>query len=128
MQYTMLENELRMAASRAQMRAVLPDRDPPRSPDPARAYNVSAEVRITQHLDTVFFARGCPSLGRVDTTVFLMLGEDSVRRVSRPERTFGKAMNLSLTNQMRMVLTRERIKARETPLPPDFPRAPVGCP
>lgn len=126
--HRMLETEFRSAAMRERMSSLLSDREPPRSPEPARTYAVSAEVRITQHRDTVFFVRGCPSLGRVDTTLFLMFGEDSVRRISRPERTFGKAMNLSLTSQMRTALTQERIRSRESPLPPDFPKAPGGCP
>jgi hypothetical protein len=104
------------------------DLEPPRSPEPARVYDVSAEVKITQHRDTVFYVRGCPAFGRADTTVFLMIGQDSVRRVSRPERAFGPAMYLSLTRQMRSALTRERLNMSQAQLPADFPRAPGGCP
>jgi hypothetical protein len=125
MYHMLAETELRMASTRALMNPY--DLEPPRSPELARTYDVSAEVRITQHRNTVFFVRGCPSLGRVDTTVFLMFGDDSVHRVS-PPRTFGKAMNISLTSQMRSALLRERTRMRQAPLPPDFPRAPGGCP
>jgi len=127
MTQTMLEAEIRTAAMRARLLS-MSEFEPQALPEPARVYEVSPTVWITQHRDTVWFQRGCRGASRIDTTVFLMFAEDSVKRISQPARMFGKAMNLSLTAHMRSAMMRERLRERETSLPADLPRAPRLCP
>jgi hypothetical protein len=77
-------------------------------PEPARKYVLSSTLSITQHRDSVWYVTGCAALGRVDTTVFLMFGADSTRRLSAPQRTFGEAMATGLIGQMRTAVIKER--------------------
>jgi hypothetical protein len=99
---------------------------PPTSPESPKAYVLSPAIRLVQHRDTVAYIRGCDGT-RADTTKFLMFGTDSVRRVSQPERTFGPAMALSLTTQMRVSLMKEIAAGRETPLTSDPQKGPAVC-
>ena len=127
---TMLEMELRNADNRARIAAMTRNGDltePPPMPETPRRYVVSPATAIIQHRDTVLYLRGCPASAHIDTTTFLMFGTDSVRRLTRPQRTFGQAMALSLTSQMRMSLTRAFLDARQPPLPADLPKAPDPC-
>jgi len=99
---------------------------PPALPETTRTYKVSPALRFAQHLDTLAYIRGCEG-AHTDTTLFLLFGRDSVKRISRPERTFGQAMANGLYSQMRMSLIQEATKGVQGPVPPDMPRAPGGC-
>jgi len=108
---TMLSTELRAASAASQEDVFAP----PVLPSEPRTYNVGPAIRLVQHRDTVAYIRGCEG-ARADTTKFLMFGADSVKRLSQPERTFGPAMSLSLTAQMRYSLMH------------DLPKASAACP
>lgn len=126
---TMLENEIRAMDSRSQLSGMNPLADrltPPASPETPRTYALSPAIRLVQHRDTVSYIRGCDG-ARSDTTKFVLFGADSVRRISKPERTFGEAMALSLTAQMRSSLMHEFAASHQTPLPMDLPKAPDSC-
>ena len=97
-----------------------------RPPETTTTYKISPALRITQHLDTLAYIRGCEEVHN-DTTLFLLFGRDSVKRISRPERMFGQAMANGLYAKMRMSLMQEFTKSVQAPLPPDMPRVPSGC-
>src|SRR5262249_32261685 len=99
---------------------------PPALPETTTTYKVSPALRIAQHLDTLTYIRGCEG-AHTDTTLFLLFGRDSVKRISRPERMFGRAMANGLYSQMRMSLMQEFTKRIQAPLPADMPRVPGGC-
>lgn len=118
----MLESELQTAETRRTI-ARISGNDPlaaPGLPQTPVTYTISPATRIVQHVDTVRYLSGCPS-ARVDTTVFLMFGADSTRRLTTPVRTFGQAMAVTLINQMWLAGARDRIKAQHAPLPSDLP-------
>ena len=119
---TMLANEIRAAALTPAEGLLAP----PALPEEPKTYNLSPAIRLVQHRDTVAYIRGCNG-AQGDTTKFLMFGADSVKRISKPERTFGPAMALSLTAQMRVSLMQEFMASRQAPLPSDIPKAAVAC-
>jgi hypothetical protein len=100
---------------------------PPASPETTATYKISPALRISQHRDTLTYVRGCEGAHN-DTTLFLLFGRDSVKRISQPQRMFGQAMANGLYSQMRMSLMQEFTNAFQGPLPPDMPKAPGGCP
>jgi hypothetical protein len=128
MERRQLETELRTSTIMQRTASVTGNIfQPSPSPDPARKYTVSPMLSITQHRDTVWYVKGCPALGRVDTTVFLIFGSDSTRRLSNPQRTFGEAMATGLIGQMRGVLTQERLATMAPPPPNNLPAIRNQC-
>ena len=97
----------------------------PRPPSPAQpvTYDPAPTVRMVQHGDTVRYIRGCVPREKPDTSVFVLFGADSVRRLS-PARMFGRAMVASLLGQMQMTGVRQNIAARDAQLAQGLPRAP----
>lgn len=45
-----------------------------------------------QHVDTVWYIRGCAEIGHVDTTIYSIWSADTLKRLSPHPRTFGKVM------------------------------------
>jgi hypothetical protein len=124
----MLATEVRLDASR-RLGAQSGDADPleiPMVSESARTYVVSPATRIIQHGDTLRFLSGCPT-SRVDTTVFRLFGADSVRRLSEPARTFGQPMAVTLINQMRVTVARERISTAAPNILPGVPMPRDPC-
>jgi len=99
----------------------------PLSPASPISYPLSPTTTIVHTRDTVRYIRGCPSAGRSDTTVFLLFGTDSTRRLTAPARTFGQAMAVGLVAQMRSSLTRQRIAERASEASRRLPQIPDGC-
>lgn len=88
-------------------------------------YCVDYAREAVHHLDTVRYLYR-HSATRVDTTMFLLVGDTTVRRVSPSPRTFGHAMVATLMSEMDLSAVRERIAPRaEAPLVPRV--ALVGC-
>jgi hypothetical protein len=98
----------------------------PLSPPSAITYIVSPATTIIHVLDTVRYVRGCPTV-HADTTVFVLFGKDSTRRLTSPARTFGQAMAVSLISQMRMSIIRKRLDQSGAGMPRELPRIPEGC-
>jgi hypothetical protein len=110
-EHRQLELQLRMVESRRIVersgagQALIP----PESPETPRTYAVSPAINIVQHRDTVRYITGCPAAGRLDTTVFVMFGADSTRRLTSPDRMFGEGMAVSLIGHMRLALIQAQL-------------------
>jgi len=125
----MLARELDMEATAERLRAIRGD-DPssvPLSPASPISYSVSPATTIVHARDTVRYIRGCPMAGRRDTTVFLLFGTDSTRRLTAPPRTFGQAMAVGLIAQMRMSNIRQRLADRTSDASRELPQIPEAC-
>ena len=128
MERQMLENALREAEVRSRVPIASLDRfDPPDRPDAARSYDVSRNVTILQHRDTVRYITGCAAIGHADTTTFLLFGRDSVRRVSPSPRMFGRAMALSLISHMRSANLRQYVASNAGDFSHELPPIPDPC-
>ncbi|HEY9229253.1 MAG TPA: hypothetical protein VIP11_21580 [Gemmatimonadaceae bacterium] len=123
----MLEMELRGQDLQARMGSYALGMEPPLVSESPRTYAVSDGVTITQFQDTIWFARGCPKAGRVDTTKFVLYRSDSLKRLTAPERMFGQAMAASIIGQMRSAMIRARAESFQSAAPKDLPRAPNPC-
>lgn len=122
----MLEVEVRGAETQARLESfpILSERDS--STGRPRSYAVAPDVHMMKIRDTVWYVRGCPDR-HTDTTVFLLFGADSVKRLSAPQRMFGQAMALSLTSKLRMAALQQITAQLQPALPADLPKMPGGC-
>lgn len=129
MERDMLARELEMQPIRERVEAFRADlTNVPLSPSSPITYALSPATTIIHVRDTVRYVRGCPSPGRADTTVFLLFGQDSTRRLTAPARTFGQAMAVSLISQMRMSIVRQQLAARASGASRELPQIPEACP
>jgi hypothetical protein len=129
----MIESQISMAEMQARLPTPMPNgpvvvdglSNPvprPASPGTTVTYDPAPDVRMLHLGDTVRYIRGCAPRTPVDTTVFVFVGADSVKRLN-PARTFGRGMVASLVGQMQMTDLRQSIAARD-PEPAGLPRAP----
>lgn len=123
----MLEGEIRMDDLRSRVPRLDDLMEPPVAPDPARTYRLSDTKTIVQHRDTVSVIRSCPALRQVDTSIYVLFGRDSVRRVTPAPRSFGRAMAYALVGDMRSALVSEVAATRSPTVPADLPRVSNGC-
>jgi hypothetical protein len=123
----MLESELRMDDLRSRIGHAGDAMEPPVAPDPARTYRLSETRTLLHHRDTISITRNCSALRQTDTTVYLVFGWDSVRRVAPSPRSFGSAMAYALVGDMRTALVAELAATNTVALPPDLPRPGNGC-
>jgi hypothetical protein len=91
------------------MGVAMPGNDAPLSPATPQMYAMSANRNLVQHLDTVRYITGCVAAGPVDTTVYVLFANDSLRRLSPSPRTFGRAMVAAVRSDMGGVLLRQRV-------------------
>ena len=123
----MLESELRMDELRSRIAFAGDQMEPPVAPDPARTYRLSETKTLLHHRDTVSIIRSCAALQQTDTTVYLLFGRDSVRRVAPSPRSFGSAMAYALVGDMRSALATQLVATNSVALPADLPRVGNGC-
>jgi hypothetical protein len=125
----MLESAVRQQSMSSQMSGMgvaMPGFDAPLSPGTPQTYALSANTHIVQHRDTVRYIRGCVAAGPVDTTLYILFGNDSLRRVSPHPRTFDRFMVSAVRSDMGMVLLKQRISRdpaefRDLPGPRKWP-------
>lgn len=94
--------------------------DAPSLPATTQSYAFSANRVIELHVDTVRYINGCAAAPPVDTTIYLLFGDDSLLRVSPAPRTFGRMMPAAVRADIRNVLTRRSLAASA----PDFSALP----
>lgn len=123
----MLESELRMDGLRSLIAQVSDQMEPPVAPDPARTYRLSETRTLVHHRDTVSIIRSCAALQHTDTTVYLLVGRDSVRRIAPSPRSFGSAMAYALVGDMRSALVTQLAATNSAALPADLPHVSNGC-
>jgi hypothetical protein len=124
----MLARELEMAPTIERAMSITGDPSAvPLSPASPITYPVSLTTTIVHARDTVRYIRGCPNVGRTDTTVFLLFGNDSTRRLTAPARTFGQAMAVGLIAQMHMSIVKQRIAGRTSDASRELPQIPDAC-
>lgn len=102
----------RMASSGASL-PEMPSFMPPRSPADLRKYPFSPNTTIFQHGDTVRYVHGCAAIPRTDTTIYVILASDSLRRVTPNPRTFNHMMTSAVLADMTSVLLRQYSAARD---------------
>lgn len=121
----MLAMEARGAEAMSRLAALPMFSDKEASLGLPKSYTVEPDLHLTRSRDTVLYIRGCLD-SHPDTTVFLLFGTDSVRRLTTPQRTFGQGMAESLVAKMRLA-TMQEFAASAMTLPPDLPKAPGSC-
>lgn len=101
---------------------------PPVSPKEKQTYPLSANRVIEHWGDSVRYITGCTARPPVDTTIYLLFGMDSVRRVSPSPRTFDAMMVRAVYGDMNSALVRRRLRAAENPAMKNVPKvAPWPC-
>jgi hypothetical protein len=114
----MLETSIRSNAMQARNAArglSMPTDDAPLRASTSITYPVSANLTIVHHQDTVRYIRGCLAAPPIDTTMYVILPGDSLRRVSPAPRMFGKQMLMAVRADMNSVLLRRRVSTMSEP-------------
>ncbi|MES2521631.1 MAG: hypothetical protein V4617_02950 [Gemmatimonadota bacterium] len=89
----------------------LPLRDLPRSPDTLIVYPLNCRQFMTHHADTIRRIVERPNSTIRDSSVFVLFGDDSVRRVWPFPRTFDRYVASSLRNDLAFSDRIQRAKA-----------------
>lgn len=122
----MVESELRTEGLLPRIALPGNPMEPAVAPDPARTYHLSDTRMLVHHRDTVSVIRSCPALHQIDTTLYVLFGRDSVRRLAPSPRSFGSVMVYALFGDMRSALASQLAATRSAPVT-DLPRLNNGC-
>ena len=83
------------------------------------SYCIDGARTILQHADTARYLR--KSADRVDTTVYVFVGDTTIKRVSPNPATLGYAMYLTVFGEMEMSLVRKSLASRQGPAAAGIP-------
>jgi hypothetical protein len=114
---TMIESAIRSKEMNDRMSGMMRSMEPPASPIDKHAYPFSANLVIEHHVDTVRYIRGCAQAPPVDTTVFVLFANDSVRRLSPAPRSFDRMMAAAVRGDMGRVFLSQRVSSRDVAIP-----------
>ncbi len=84
--------------------------DVPRSPSTPISYALRTIGTAVHHGDTIRITPGCPGVLSTNTTTWLLVGSDSVRRLSPSPRTFDRYMVMALLGDLSSSVLNARVR------------------
>jgi hypothetical protein len=118
----MIAMQMRSADARAKMSQRGYGTRVPVSPSSSIGYCIESGRSIVHQADTARDIR--TREGRADTTIYLFVGDTTVRRLSPSPRTFGYAMYNTLFGEMHMSIVHRNLAGRSSPLEQELPGRP----
>lgn len=116
----MVEQGLRTQEMMSRM-PEMPGTDGPVRSEALARFAFSANTNIEQFKDTVRYIRGCAAAPPVDTTIYLLYGTDSLRRLAPSPRTFDRHMVAAVRGDIGTVMLRSRMSQMTAPASPPIP-------
>ncbi|MES2523501.1 MAG: hypothetical protein V4617_12430 [Gemmatimonadota bacterium] len=90
-----------------------PTYDVPRAPSTPISYALRTVGTAVHHGDTIRITPGCPATASTNTTTWLLVGSDSVRRLSPSPRTFDRYMVMALLGDLSTSVLNARVRGMQ---------------